>query len=112
MSLANIIKDDFLQYFDSHEVIDAQANVVQYSLKAPDGFIHTVYIDPRTHLVSLSVASSSGYGMNAVLHNITNIRCEKTDQIVKFYFYQGARPEPIAEFMVEPSIFVTVEVQS
>jgi hypothetical protein len=112
MSLINIIQDDFIAHFDTATVVDEHANVVQYSLTSPEGLIHTVYIDPRTHLVSLSVAASDGSGMNTILYNITNIRCERKDKQVKFYFYQGARPEPIAEFMVEPSIFVTVDVQS
>ncbi len=111
MSLVNIIQDDFLAFFDKAEVIDVQAGVVEYSLTSPDGLISTVYIDPRTDLVSLSVASQAGPGMNAVLYNITSIKCIRGEQ-VKFYFYQGSRPEPIAEMMVQPTIFTTVDVQS
>ena len=112
MSLVNIIQDDFLKYFDAAQVVDEHANVVQYTLTSPEGLIHTVYIDPRTNLVSINVASSNNVGMNAILYNVTSIRCERTEKNVIFYFYQGARPEPIAQMMVEPSIFTTVEVQS
>lgn len=111
MSLIDILKDDFISFFGAQKVIDEHAHIVQYSI-ITSGLEHIVYIDPNDNLICLTVTSPSGTAINMILHNITNIRCERTEPTVKFYFYQGARPEPIAEMMVQPTIFIVVDVQS
>lgn len=113
MSLANIIKQDFLAYF-KEKIIDSHEAIVEYSIVSSDGLVHTIYIDPRDNLVGLSVTApgDTGTAVNIMLYNITNIRCVREDMTVKFYFYQGSRPDAIAEMMVDPSIYINVDVQS
>jgi len=112
MSLVNILKDDFLAYFDTETVIDANAQIVQYNVTSPDGLVYTVYIEPSINLVGLGMKAPDGTIIDIILHNITNIRCEKKDGTAKFYFYQGSRPEPITQMMVDPSIYIVADVQS
>lgn len=112
MSLVNILKDEFLAYFDTETVIDAEAQIVQYNVTSPEGLALTVYIEPGVNLVGLGMKAPGGTTIDIILHNITNIRCERKDGTTTFFFYQGARPQPIAAFEVEPSLYIVADIQS
>jgi hypothetical protein len=69
-------------------------------------------VDHHNDLIGLSLTTPMGTAINVVLYNITSAPCKREDGTVKFYFYQGSRPDPIAEMMVEPSVYINVDVQS
>lgn len=106
MTLANIIRDDFLSLFDTERIIDSHAHVVQYSITSADGLVHKVYIDPSTQLVGLTMSAPAGSAMNITINKIVKITCHRDEPVAKFCFYQEDRAEPIAEFVVKPSIYI------
>lgn len=106
----NIPKEDLLAYF-TEKSSDPHAGIVIYGLESPDGELQ-IYVDHQNDLVGLSLTTPMGTAINVVLYNITSAPCKREDGTVKFYFYQGSRPDPIAEIMVDPSVYINVDVQS
>ena len=106
----NIQKDEILAYF-IEKSSDPHAGIVIYGTESSDSVVQ-IYIDHQNDLVGLSLTTPLGTAINVILYNITSVPCKREDSTVKFYFYQGARPDPIAEMMVSPSIYINVDVQS
>jgi|GEM_PF-5819454 hypothetical protein len=106
----NIHKEDLLAYF-TEKNSDPHAGIVIYALESSDGELQ-IYVDHHNDLIGLSLTTPMGTAINVVLYNITSAPCKREDGTVKFYFYQGSRPDPIAEMMVEPSVYINVDVQS
>lgn len=106
----NIHKEDLLAYF-TEKSSDVHAGIIIYGLEASDSVVQ-LYVDHQNDLIGLSLTTPMGTAINVVLYNITSAPCKREDGTVKFYFYQGSRPDPIAEMMIEPSVYINVDVQS
>lgn len=106
MILTPIIKNDFLSLFDTERIIHEQDGILQYSITSADGLVHMVYIDPSTQLIGLTMSAAAGSAMNITINKIVKITCHRDEPVAKFCFYKEDRSEPIAEFVVKPSIYI------
>jgi hypothetical protein len=106
----NIEKEDLLTYF-VEKSSDPHAGIVIYALESSDSVLQ-LYVDHQNDLIGLSLTTPAGTAINVVLYNITSAPCKREEGTIKFYFYQGSRPDPIAEMMVDPSVYINVDVQS
>lgn len=103
-------KSDFLEFFGNERIIDEKANTILYSVISQEGLTFTVYVDPQAQFVGLNMTSQGGALMGIGLHKIIRITLERKEPVVKFCFHQESQPEPIASFMIKPSIAIYADL--
>ncbi|HZW61014.1 MAG TPA: hypothetical protein VFF04_02210 [Candidatus Babeliales bacterium] len=104
---------DFLEWFDTEEVVDQEAGYVRYIVSSDENITLSIFMNIHEDFISCSLDSPRHSLLGFILQGISHIKCYKDKPgIVQFLFYEDGKEHPILKINIHPSIYLDFDFEA
>lgn len=104
---------DFLEFFKTQKVFDAEINKELYTVTSSEGITLRIYMIGIDGIIIFSLVSKEGTELLTFsLHNMVSINCDKNKpNVIRFLFYQKDKKNPVVTALIRPTVALSLDIE-